>query len=77
MVLKLLPFLLCLLPRFENDVKVYGTETNLLAMMQIAQFENDVKVYGTETWKLRTTGKQWFENDVKHMFTCYLNYNIY
>ena len=46
-------------------------------MMQIAQFENDVKVYGTETWKLRTTGKQWFENDVKHMFTCYLNYNIY
>ena len=33
----------------ENDVKMYGTQTNWkLPLMQI-KFENDVKMYGTQT----------------------------
>ena len=36
--------------RFENDVKMYGTQT-LCDMRQLDfQFENDVKMYGTQTW---------------------------
>ena len=38
--------------RFENDVKVDGTQTkdNLLNTAQV--FENDVKVDGTQTYSL-------------------------
>ena len=63
--------------RFENDVKVYGTETIILCVRMQTLFENDVKVYGTETSMPVKYSKPVFENDVKHMFTCYLNYNIY
>ena len=35
--------------RFENDVKVYGTETEMYVLTGLDEFENDVKVYGTET----------------------------
>ena len=37
--------------RFENDVKMYGTQT--LASLRFASvwFENDVKMYGTQTDK--------------------------
>ena len=35
--------------RFENDVKMYGTETSSTAMSNNVSFENDVKMYGTET----------------------------
>ena len=45
--------------RFENDVKVYGTQTVELTSSWVTLFENDVKVYGTQTvikdiqeWKL-------------------------
>ena len=35
--------------RFENDVKMYGTQTNLPEMLGFDLFENDVKMYGTQT----------------------------
>ena len=35
--------------KFENDVKVYGTETFSMLRYSLHKFENDVKVYGTET----------------------------
>ena len=35
--------------RFENDVKMYGTETACNPNAVNASFENDVKMYGTET----------------------------
>ena len=35
--------------RFENDVKMYGTETKIIPEYYKFQFENDVKMYGTET----------------------------
>ena len=38
---------------FENDVKTYGTETQLLIVLDGVKFENDVKTYGTETYSLR------------------------
>ena len=35
--------------RFENDVKMYGTETVRFSTDLMHPFENDVKMYGTET----------------------------
>ena len=35
--------------RFENDVKMYGTQTNEGCVMVDGKFENDVKMYGTQT----------------------------
>ena len=35
--------------RFENDVKMYGTETVKSDTISNLLFENDVKMYGTET----------------------------
>ena len=35
--------------RFENDVKMYGTETYTNTVKETIKFENDVKMYGTET----------------------------
>ncbi len=35
--------------RFENDVKMYGTQTNLRKISLKSEFENDVKMYGTQT----------------------------
>lgn len=34
--------------RFENDVKTYGTETQIVTLKIYQAFENDVKMYGTE-----------------------------
>ena len=34
---------------FENDVKMYGTQTKLQMKCQTVMFENDVKMYGTQT----------------------------
>ena len=36
--------------RFENDVKMYGTQTGKYAMNVFRGFENDVKMYGTQTY---------------------------
>ena len=35
--------------RFENDVKMYGTQTITTRFPPAALFENDVKMYGTQT----------------------------
>ena len=35
--------------RFENDVKMYGTQTGIMLMYAMGAFENDVKMYGTQT----------------------------
>ena len=35
--------------RFENDVKMYGTQTPTQRADAVASFENDVKMYGTQT----------------------------
>ena len=35
--------------RFENDVKMYGTQTSLDVTASVRSFENDVKMYGTQT----------------------------
>ena len=35
--------------RFENDVKMYGTQTGNERGQSRQQFENDVKMYGTQT----------------------------
>ena len=35
--------------KFENDVKMYGTETLTKWIAKKVKFENDVKMYGTET----------------------------
>ncbi len=34
--------------RFENDVKMYGTQALERQRQQKGQFENDVKMYGTQ-----------------------------
>ena len=35
--------------RFENDVKMYGTQTRFRNNSDTYMFENDVKMYGTQT----------------------------
>ena len=35
--------------RFENDVKMYGTQTQKTIDKVVKEFENDVKMYGTQT----------------------------
>ena len=35
--------------RFENDVKMYGTQTVSGREVAYQTFENDVKMYGTQT----------------------------
>ncbi len=35
--------------RFENDVKMYGTQTVNSDLYILFMFENDVKMYGTQT----------------------------
>ena len=51
--------------RFENDVKMYGTQTQLQQPEAQQTFENDVKMYGTQTVTLGTNATFSFENDVK------------
>ena len=51
--------------RFENDVKMYGTQTKLLLIWAYHSFENDVKMYGTQTGAAFSPNKAEFENDVK------------
>ncbi len=34
---------------FENDVKMYGTQTKRKVKRWLLWFENDVKMYGTQT----------------------------
>lgn len=51
--------------RFENDVKMYGTQTIHCETEEEQKFENDVKIYGTQTQTLGYIQGRQFENDVK------------
>ena len=51
--------------RFENDVKMYGTQTLLRDPYPQIPFENDVKMYGTQTLCKGSIPRLEFENDVK------------
>ena len=51
--------------RFENDVKMYGTQTNRRSTASVYRFENDVKMYGTQTTERFGAAIVSFENDVK------------
>ena len=51
--------------RFENDVKMYGTQTYFSAFYASYLFENDVKMYGTQTTAYCVKCIKRFENDVK------------
>ena len=51
--------------RFENDVKMYGTQARRKEISQMIKFENDVKMYGTQAQQVWWAGKATFENDVK------------
>ena len=42
---------------FENDVKMYGTQTVGRKKMAEEMFENDVKMYGTQTQTMRSHRK--------------------
>ena len=51
--------------RFENDVEMYGAQTNEFTGAAAFAFENDVEMYGAQT--LYRLGLAWcgFENDVE------------
>ena len=51
--------------RFENDVKMYGTQTGSNIIPLAGKFENDVKMYGTQTEDDFYSAGMKFENDVK------------
>ena len=51
--------------RFENDVKMYGTQTVSISSLRVSMFENDVKMYGTQTGRVPCRPLLLFENDVK------------
>ena len=50
---------------FENDVKMYGTQTWSKKKSRDGLFENDVKMYGTQTERRSAESTTGFENDVK------------
>ena len=50
---------------FENDVKMYGTQTSGTVWEETYWFENDVKMYGTQTTTGAICCTAEFENDVK------------
>ena len=51
--------------RFENDVEMYGTQTDFTLYMPMVMFENDVEMYGTQTGSPRSRERGTFENDVE------------
>ena len=58
---------------FENDVKMYGTQTEVVYRDCLDMFENDVKMYGTQTDGTANIAVAAFENDVKMYGTQTLN----
>ena len=51
--------------RFENDVKMYGTQAEREWGAKDYGFENDVKMYGTQASPEPEPYPEEFENDVK------------
>ena len=62
--------------RFENDVKMYGTQTAILKVTTETSFEHDVKMYGTQTISGIVEAYLQFENDVK-MYGTQTNLKVY
>ena len=62
--------------RFENDVKMYGTQTESKNNILAKRFENDVKMYGTQTHTSAARTPIRFENDVK-MYGTQTNHMIF
>lgn len=54
--------------RFENDVKMYGTQTDKTLFPSSSLFENDVKMYSTQTFSGQILLNRTFENDAKFIF---------
>lgn len=50
---------------FENDVKMYGIQTDWCPLKPLPEFENDVKTYGIQTMMTGNITNMTFENDVK------------
>ena len=50
--------------RFENDVEMYGAQTERMFKCDGCVFENDVEMYGAQTQIRMRTEKTVFENDV-------------
>ena len=65
MVLKLFKHPTHMVLLFENDVKMYGTQTKASLILTGLLFENDVKMYGTQTTGPVHINSFPFENDVK------------
>ncbi len=51
--------------RFENDVEMYGAQTNIVDSVTTHWFENDVEMYGAQTQMQSFYSEVWFENDVE------------
>ena len=51
--------------RFENDVEMYGTQTEAGHQEGDRKFENDVEMYGTQTHPAQDRRHRMFENDVE------------
>ena len=51
--------------RFENDVEMYGAQTNVSHKMRYFSFENDVEMYGAQTCLTLPHRITRFENDVE------------
>ena len=62
--------------RFENDVKMYGTQAKGLTKSTKWLFENDVKMYGTQAMSELYKAIHQFENDVKMYGTQALLLNL-
>ena len=50
--------------RFENDVNMYGIQTDLAKKYKVNAFENDVNMYGIQTCRGAVYLTIVFENDV-------------
>ena len=51
--------------RFENDVEMYGAQTEDVAIETDIEFENDVEMYGAQTKQSKKLTREQFENDVE------------
>ena len=50
---------------FENDVEMYGAQTDNVSDNRKHRFENDVEMYGAQTMKVGQIDTYEFENDVE------------
>ena len=62
--------------RFENDVEMYGTQTESALKSALKSFENDVEMYGTQTGVSKEREAKKFENDVE-MYGTQTDYSPY